>query len=66
MEAHPAQPNGVGDFDVEGLLDEQLNTLENIRNVLRLSRPTRAKKDAMMRHLSGVIADCEKIRLALK
>lgn len=31
-----------------------------------VAKPTRAKKDAMMRHLSGVLASLETIRLALK
>ena len=66
VEAHPAQPSTADSSDVVGLLDEQMATLENVRDVLRLSRPTRAKKDAMMRHLSGVLASLETIRLALK
>lgn len=66
MEAHPAQPSTEQDFDVVGLLDEQIAVLQNTRDVLVLSRPTRAKKDALMRHLSGVLASVETIRLALK
>lgn len=66
MEAHEAQPSNADSFDVIGLLNEQMATLENVRDVLRLSRPTRAKKDALMRHLSGVLASLETIRLALR
>lgn len=70
MEAHPAQPSNVKtaeDVDrVVKLLDESLSTLESTRLTFRSSRPTRAKKEAIRRHLAGVIGDLENIRWALK
>jgi hypothetical protein len=66
MDAHPAQPFTEESFDVVGLLDEQIAILGSVRLALVSTRPTRAKKNELMRRLSGVLGRVETIRLALK
>lgn len=66
MDAHPAQPSTEQDFDVVDLLREQICVLTSVSVVLATTRPTRAKKNQMMRDLSGVLGRLETVRLALK
>jgi hypothetical protein len=66
MKAHPAQPDNLPVDRALSLLDESLSTLKDVRFALRNSVPSKERRAELRRQLSGVLADCETVRIAIK
>jgi hypothetical protein len=66
VKAHEAQPDNLAVDRALSLLDESIATLRDVRFALRNSVPSKERRAELRRQLSGVLADCETVRIAIK
>ena len=48
------------------LIDESISTLQDVRFALRNTTPSKERRAELKRQLSGVLADCETVRISIK
>jgi hypothetical protein len=66
MSSYPAQAENLPVDRALSLLDESIATLKDVRFALRNTQPSKARRAELRRQLSGVLADCETVRIAIK
>lgn len=63
---YEAQPYTTPTERVLQLLDESIATLKDVRFVLRNTSPSKERRAELKRQISGVLADCEVVRISIK
>jgi hypothetical protein len=63
---YPSQPDNLPVDRALSLLDESIATLKDVRFAMRNTAPSKARRAELRRQLSGVMADCETVRIAIK
>ena len=64
-EEFPAQPDNLALTQAANMLDRSAQSVLYVMRALR-SGPNKAKRSALKRTLSGVLADVETVRIAIK
>jgi hypothetical protein len=66
VKAHEAQPDNLAVARAEELLEYSISTLKDVRFSMRNTTPSKQRRAEMRRQLSGVLADMEVVRQAIK
>jgi hypothetical protein len=66
LAGYPSQPDNLPVDRALSLLDESIATLRDVRFAMRNTTPSKARRAELRRQLSGVVADTETVRLAIK
>lgn len=65
-EKHEAQPDNLSVDRALWLLNESILTLKDVRFAIRNTMPSKERRAELKRQLSGVLADCETVRISIR